>query len=382
MHSELAIRLRIHRSLVMIVGLLSFTLFAEAQLSLVHTTACGGPVAFPATTCPIPSTGSGNLLVVGWASSSGYGSTTIASMTDNAGNTYTDSGARAVDSNMNDMGDVWFAKNSVAGATVLTITPSSTGSIGTAVIWEFAGADVNAPLDQISVLNSQPASTTPVGASITTSVANELIVSIAFVQGTVTGIVSGNVFTNDSLATEDGWAHSLAASPGTYSAQWHSDLGTYASSTLSFKAASAGGGACDLNHDGVVNVVDVQLAVNINLGLLACPTNLNGGICGSTLVQQVLNSVLGEGCSASMTHAVSLSWTASASGNIAGYNVYRSVTSGGPYTALNGSLVTTGSFTDSNVTAGQTYYYVATAVDTTNDQSAYSNQVQATIPSP
>ena len=199
-----------------------------------------GRAPFPATTCPVPSTGSGNLLVVGWASTSGEGATTIASITDNAGNSYTEIGAaRAVDSNMNDMGDVWYAKNSVAGATVLTITPNPAGSSGTAVIWEFSGLDTNAPLDQAVALNSQPATTTPTGAPITTASSNELVVSIGWVQGVVTGILSGNAFTNDSTATGDGWAHYVAASPGTYSAQWNSDSGTYGSSTVSFKSAAS-----------------------------------------------------------------------------------------------------------------------------------------------
>jgi fibronectin type 3 domain-containing protein len=129
----------------------------------------------------------------------------------------------------------------------------------------------------------------------------------------------------------------------------------------------------------VVNVVDVQLAVNMDLGLLACPLELDGGVC-SALVPQIVNAALGQGCSATVTHSVSLTWTASVSANIAGYNVYRSTTSGSGYTQINSSLVTTTSYTDSNVTAGQTYYYVTTAVDASNDQSGYSNQAQATVP--
>jgi hypothetical protein len=389
MHSKLPILSRLPRILIRMAGLLSFSLCAWAQIGLVHVTTCGGPAPFPATTCPVPSTGNGNLLVVGWASTGGGGATTIASMTDNAGNAYVEAGAaRAVDTNMNDMGDVWYAKNSVGGATVLTITPNPTGSSGTAVIWEFSGLDTSAPLDQAAVLNSQPATSTPSGAPVTTAASNELVVSIGWLQGVVTGILSGNVFTNDSTATGDGWAHYVASSPGTYSAQWNSNLGTYGSSTVSFRRATSASsavvpdGPCDLNKDGVVNVLDVQLAVNIDLGALSCPVDIDGGVCGSTLVQQVLSGALGEGCSATISHSVSLSWAASTSPNIAGYNVFRSTASGGPYTQLNSPLVVPTSFTDANVTAGQTYYYVTTAVDTSNNQSAYSNQAQATVPSP
>jgi len=53
---------------------------------------------------------------------------------------------------------------------------------------------------------------------------------------------------------------------------------------------------------------------------------------------------------------------------------------GGPYTKLDTSLITTESYIDTNVTAGQTYYYVVTEVDTSGNGSAYSAQVSATIP--
>ena len=43
-------------------------------------------------------------------------------------------------------------------------------------------------------------------------------------------------------------------------------------------------------------------------------------------------------------------------------------------------MVSTTSYTDPNVTTGQTYYYVATEVDTTGMESNYSSEVSATIP--
>jgi hypothetical protein len=79
-------------------------------------------------------------------------------------------------------------------------------------------------------------------------------------------------------------------------------------------------------------------------------------------------------------HSVALSWNASTS-VVIGYNVYRGLTSGGPYTNID-SLDTTTSYTDSTVQAGQTYYYVTTAVDSSGNESAYSNQVSASIPTP
>lgn len=82
------------------------------------------------------------------------------------------------------------------------------------------------------------------------------------------------------------------------------------------------------------------------------------------------------------SHSVSLSWVASVSPNIAGYNVYRGTATGGPFTKLNSSLLTNLSYTDSNVTSGQTYYYVTTAVNTSNVESGDSNEAAAAVPTP
>jgi len=82
------------------------------------------------------------------------------------------------------------------------------------------------------------------------------------------------------------------------------------------------------------------------------------------------------------SHSVSLSWTASTSPNISGYYVYRGTVSGGPYTRLNSSPVAATTYTDTTPQAGQTYYYVATAVNSNGLESGFSNEVEAVIPSP
>lgn len=83
---------------------------------------------------------------------------------------------------------------------------------------------------------------------------------------------------------------------------------------------------------------------------------------------------------APIQHSVDLTWDASV--NAVGYNVYRGTVSGGPYTMINSSLNSTTAYTDSTVVSGQTYYYVATTVDGSSNESGYSNQAQAVIPNP
>jgi len=84
------------------------------------------------------------------------------------------------------------------------------------------------------------------------------------------------------------------------------------------------------------------------------------------------------------THDVILSWTASTTSGVVGYNVYRGATSGGPYPMeLNSSPINGTTYTDETVQAGRTYYYVVTAVASGDvTQSAISNEVSATVPSP
>jgi hypothetical protein len=85
------------------------------------------------------------------------------------------------------------------------------------------------------------------------------------------------------------------------------------------------------------------------------------------------------------THDVILSWTPSTTPPaVVGYNVYRGTTSGGPYpTQLNSTPINGTTYPDETVQAGETYYYVVTAVASDDvTQSAYSNQTSATVPSP
>ena len=82
---------------------------------------------------------------------------------------------------------------------------------------------------------------------------------------------------------------------------------------------------------------------------------------------------------AQQAHTATLSWVASTS-VVTGYYVYRGTVDGGPYILLNSSPVTGLTYTDTTVQTGQTYYYVTTSVDSSGNQSSFSNQVQAIIP--
>ncbi len=121
-------------------------------------------------------------------------------------------------------------------------------------------------------------------------------------------------------------------------------------------------------------------------------SSLSGIISGTPTVAALFNFTIqvhdSAGMSAStifsidittITHSVMLTWNPSTS-VVVGYNIYRGMTSGGPYTRLNSSADPGTTYTDSTVQSTLTYFYVVTAVDSTNVESVYSNEVPAAIP--
>jgi len=153
--------------------------------------------------------------------------------------------------------------------------------------------------------------------------------------------------------------------------------GTAATLTLS----GAGGGTANTDSSGNYTFTGLKNGLYVvapsRSGYTFTPSTASVSVNGA--------SVSGINFTASVapvSHSVSLTWTASASSNVMGYNVYRSTSSGGQYAKLSSSPVSVVSFVDNNVVAGQTYYYVATAVDSSNNESGYSTQIPATIPKP
>ena len=83
---------------------------------------------------------------------------------------------------------------------------------------------------------------------------------------------------------------------------------------------------------------------------------------------------------APIQHSVTLNWTYSTTPTVIGYNVYRATQPNGSYAVINTGLVASATYDDLNVQSGQTYYYVATAVDSSGVESVYSNQATAMVP--
>jgi len=97
--------------------------------------------------------------------------------------------------------------------------------------------------------------------------------------------------------------------------------------------------------------------------------------CGGG-VSQVAYKVVVQ---AAANHIVDLSWKASTTTGVVGYNVYRSPDAA-PWKKVNASLIASTLYTDSTVANGSTYYYAATAVDVAGRESQKTPVVKAIVP--
>ncbi|MDM7859247.1 endonuclease [Alteromonas sp. ASW11-36] len=76
---------------------------------------------------------------------------------------------------------------------------------------------------------------------------------------------------------------------------------------------------------------------------------------------------------------IALGWDSNIEPDLAGYHVYRSTVAGSGYSRINAGIITTTSYTDTNVSPDTTYFYVVSAIDSSNNQSAFSNEVSGII---
>lgn len=97
--------------------------------------------------------------------------------------------------------------------------------------------------------------------------------------------------------------------------------------------------------------------------------------CGNRASQDSYTVVI----QGSANHVVDLNWNASTSSDIAGYNVYRGP-DGMSWQKINTGLVASTLYSDSSVANGSTYYYAATAVDTSGKESSKTAAVKAIVP--
>ena len=234
----------------------------------------------------------------------------------------------------------------------MTLTPGQSGNFNV----QYAAQGTGSVTGAVSVTSNAPNSPAAVALSGTAVAATTTISvnpsSLSFgsvtdgssaAQGfTVTNTGNSNVSISGTTVT--GAGYSIVSGAGAVT------LSPKQSTSVSVQFAPSTAGAAN----GSVNVL----------------SNATGSASGVTLS--------GTGV-APASHAIALNWGGSSS-SVAGYNVYRSSVSGSSYAKVNGSLIGGVSYADPNVQSGQTYYYVATSVDSNGTESVYSNEVNAIVP--
>ncbi len=264
-----------------------------------------------------------------------------------------------------------------------------------------AGGDVN--VSSASVTGSSYA-ISGVTFPVTVSSGQSVSYTVTFTPGT-TGSLPGSIsFTSDA---SNGALQQTLSGSGTQSGPV---VGTLAVSpaTLNFGSVTVGnsssltGRLSATNANVVISSADwtgsgytvsgISFPVTITVGQTTRYTvtftpQATGSAPGSiTFTSNATNATLqqsftGTGTQPAQQHDVALTWSPSDS-TVVGYNVYRGTQAGGPYSKLNSSLLAGTSYSDQTVQAGSTYYYVSTAVDSSSQESAFSNEASATVPSP
>ena len=83
--------------------------------------------------------------------------------------------------------------------------------------------------------------------------------------------------------------------------------------------------------------------------------------------------------SAASAESIRLAWDSNPEGRVVGYHVYRSATAGSGYARLTDQPTANPYYVDASVESPGTYYYVATAVDASGNESAFSSEVKAVL---
>ncbi len=296
-------------------------------------------------------------------------------------------------------------QQTAAGAATISVAPTSV-KFGSVAVGDTASQSVTISNSGGSSLTVTQASTTAAGVTIT-GISLPLTIE-AGKQATFNVVFSPK--TPGALSATVSVMSDASSSPSTVSL---SGTGTAATALLTLSASSLSFGnvaigtssvlSVNLTNAGNSNVTVSKVSVSgasysqsgVSAGLVLAPGQsaaldatfkpaAAGSLPGSvTLASNATNSpatisLSGDGTQTD-SHSVTLAWNATTSA-VAGYNVYRSEVSGGPYTKINSSIVAADSYVDSSVQGGLIYYYVVTSVTSAGVDSVDSTQVSAAVP--
>jgi hypothetical protein len=202
--------------------------------------------------------------------------------------------------------------------------------------------------------------------------------SLYLLNGSVTVPLSGTGSSLGQLAFSPSTVNFGDVNVGSTGTQSMSVTATGASVTITSSSSSSSLFA--LNGVSFPLTIAKGQSVSFNVGF----TPKNSGSTSGTLtfISNATNSKALENLSGTGTtpqYSVSLSWNPSTS-PVVGYNVYRSANLTGSYSKVNSSVDPATAYTDGTVVSGKTYYYAATSVNSSGQESTYSAPVEAVVP--
>lgn len=167
-----------------------------SSLAIVNTGTNSSQTAVTTLTASAVNATTGNAIVV-WARQ-GAANTITGTVTDTAGNTYTNIGYTSLGSG--DRAGLWYAKNITGNASnSVTVTWSVSSGFTAITVIQISGASTSAPLDTF-VAGSSGAANSITSLAFTTGVANTVVIMAASIQSL------GNVYTPNAgytLVTTD-----------------------------------------------------------------------------------------------------------------------------------------------------------------------------------
>jgi hypothetical protein len=268
----------------------------------------------------------------------------------------------------------WGCSGIVSGKSAQTTTPPpQTFSISGAISPAVGGSGANVTL---SGMASATTTANGSGAYTFTGLANGTYTVTPSLTGYTYTPGSQNVTVNGANATGVNFTATPQVGPKFNISGTISPVagGSGATVTLSgvASATTATDGAGNYSFRGLAN--GTYAVTPSNTGYTFTPSSQGATVNGA--------NVTGVNFTASVQspHSVSLTWGASPTTTVTGYNVYRSAGSGSLFAKVNSAILSGLAYTDSSVQSGTTYYYVATAVDGSGNESVFSNQVSVAIP--
>ncbi len=180
--------------------------FVQVNAADPQTASASVPVAYPAA----QAAGNLNIVAVGWNDTT----STVSSVTDTRGNTYTQAGTTVTGSGLRQA--IFYAKNIAAGTNTVTVAFSQAAAFVDLRVLEYSGADTSNPLDVTA--GAIGTGGTPSSGAATTSSAKELIFGAGMTTSHYAG--AGTGFTSRIITSPDGdiAVDQIVGATGSYSA--------------------------------------------------------------------------------------------------------------------------------------------------------------------